>query len=75
MFNLPTWKLKLIALGAIILAFLGALFKARQSGKEAVRNEQAAKTIKAVAKKQNASIRVDNADAVERKRLRKKWTR
>jgi hypothetical protein len=75
MFNLATWKLKLIAMGAVILAFLGALFKARQSGKEAVKNEQAGNTIKAVSKKQKATIRVDNADAIERKRLRKKWTR
>lgn len=59
----------------IVGAALLVLFKARQSGKESVRNENIKESLKGVKVRDKVENNVISAPDSERDRLRKKWQR
>lgn len=70
----PFW-MGVIKWGAIVGGILLVLFKVRQSGKDAVQNENIKETLEGVKVRDKIKDNIVTADDVERKRLRKKWNR
>jgi len=64
------WKYIAITGGVLLV-----LFKARQSGKDAVKHENMVSTLNAVKQREKTSQFVDSSSDDERKRLRKKFNR
>ena len=66
---------KLVLAGAAVLAVGAVLLSARNAGKAAARVEAVEATIKKVSTRHENERAIRSADADERERLRRKWTR
>ncbi len=70
----PIW-ITLVKWGAIVGGILLILFKVRQSGKDIVRNENIKETLDGVEARDKVEDHIVASSDLERRRLRKKWTR
>ena len=70
----PFW-LGIVKWGAIMGSVLLVIFKIRQSGKDAVRNETMVETLRGVRERDKIKDNIAKSDNANRKRLREKWQR
>lgn len=70
----PFWSV-ILQWGGIALGAAFIMFRARQSGKQAVERQQAMETLKGVKTREDVDKSVDAASILERKRLREKYNR
>lgn len=65
---------KVLAIGAVVGAVLLAIFKIRQSGRDAERAEQARREVDAMRTANEVQAGIDRSNDTELERLRRKWT-
>lgn len=70
----PFW-IGIVKYLGIAIAVLFVLIKVRQSGSDAVKKDALEKTLDGVMARDKIEDTIVSADDIERKRLRKKWTR